>query len=358
MSSKIVRDVDTHRWHAQTKLANLGMELAQGHLAGEDLEEKEKQGTSIIRLLKALDQSAFLTNEELENLLYCLQEVAGLNSILPAAPSLDPRTQPTIAVGGTGPVGPAGPTGPDGADNVLVSSDPAFDNMTVTPVGGGGITDYQLGYNPYVAPIAAMVIDNGQLKEIGALTTVNFTTSYVAGREAITGTTITTPNGFTWTTNPQSFADSALIILSRTLRSYTARVTDGTTPDTDSEIVTFLFPLFSGSDDAVLVGATVYTNLNKLVQDISTSWEIPLSFTDDYGYFAFDDAYDDSAIIIRDQNGLDVTSEWTKYAIIVDSGTFHDGGGGTDWTKAYSVYRTTVKTDISGTYTIENVTPS
>lgn len=356
MVNDLLKKKDVIRWQGITTLANLTAQTSQAHIEGQELDEIEEQCDSIIELLEALDQAPFLTDEEVENLLYCLLEVADIRSILPMAPTILPQDEPSIESGKTGNTGPVGPTGPPGSANVSVSSDPAFNNMSVVPVIDGDNVDYQIGYDPYVAPDPGLTIDNGIVKEVGALYTTNFTASYVLGKDPVTVTTITSPITPTWTTNPQSFAHSGQVHTSPTVITYTAHVEDGTSTVEESKTVTVLYPLFYGNADAVLTGAQIYSNLTKLVQDIPSVWEIPFDFDDDYAIFAFDENYDDSNIIIKDQNGFVVNDDWQVDVVLVDSGSFHAGSGGTDWTKNYKVYRTKLKTDIHGTFTVHNVT--
>lgn len=356
----IVLQIDTIRYQAQTKLVNLGVENYNAYEEGKLAEDALEQGLSIIELLKALEYKDFLSIEEQENILYCLIEIAEINDY-PASPQLSPLPKPDILVGLPGATGPKGDTGPSGEGNVNVISNPTYDNINVIKTSPGGVDTYALGYDPYIVSFAGMSIDNGLYREIGSSENVNFTASIDNGREAIVTQTITSPITPTWTTDPQAFVDSAVVIVSRTTRAYTARVDDGTTIDTDTKNVEFVYPIFYGSSPNILTGAQVYSQLTKLVALIGNK-NIPYSFVDEYAYFAFDDAYDDSSIVILDENGFDVTSEFTKVdydgggAGQVDSGATHAGGGGTDWQKDYIVYRTTVKTTIAGTFQFLNVT--
>ena len=239
-------------------------------------------------------------------------------------------------------------------------NDPVFDNLLVTINNPGGIKTFALAYSPYVAPVAAMAINNGPVYEIGALTTVNFTASFVLGRETVTqpaDTLITTPAGFTWTTNPQALADSGLVINARTTRPYTAQVTDGTTPSTNTKNAEIAYPIFNGNSPTVLgVGTPIYTTLTKRLILPSSSIAVVFNFNTEYGYFAIPEDYDDSNIIIKDHSGFDVTDDFQVDVISVSS-TGLTGGGGLDWTKNYKVYRHKNLTTINDkTYTFLNIT--
>ena len=350
----IVNDIDTIRYQALTKLVELGYNNSLAYELGKTDEDSLEKGLSLIDLLTALEYSDGLNNEEIENILYCLIEIAEINSF-PSFPILSNVPKPDIIVGIAGPTGPKGDAGPSGDANVDVISDVAYDNINSTEALVGDVKTFSLGYNPYIASLAGMSITNGYLKEIGASSAINFTASINDGREAIVTQTITSPITPAWTTDPQSFVDSAVVITSRNTRTYTARVDDGTTVDTDSQDVDFVYPIFTGSSATILSGAQIYANLTKLTALIGDK-SVAYSFTDEYAYFAFDDAYNDSAIIILDENGDDVTNEFQMDLITVDSGTTHAGGGGTDWTKQYKVYRTIAKTDISAIFQFINVT--
>lgn len=349
----IVNQLDIIRYQAQRKLVDLGVanhfEYEEGKIAEEELE----RGLSIIDLLKALEYSEFLTNEEIENILYCLIEIAEINEF-PAAPTLSVAQRPDILVGVPGPKGDQGETGPSGEGNINIFSNPDFDNMLIIETLVGSVKNFSLAYAPYVASFAGMSVTNGFVREIGSFESVNFTASFTQGREAVVFQTITSPITPVWTTNPQSFVDNGLVINIRTTRTYTSQVDDGTTVDSDSDNVNFLFPIFHGSSATILTGAQIYANLTKLVALIGNK-NIAFSFTDEYAYFAFTEDYNDSNIKILDGNGFDVTGAFQVDVISVTSGTSLAGGGGTDWTKNFKVYRTIVKTDISATYQFLNV---
>ena len=350
----IVNQLDTIRYQALTKVVELGYENSLAYEEGKLNDKALEKGLSLIDLLTALEYSDGLTNEEIENILYCLIEISEINSF-PALPPLSNVQRPDIIVGLPGPTGPTGATGPSGEANIDVISDPSYDNISVTESFVGDIKTFSLGYDPYIASLAGMAVTNGVVKEIGASSAINFTASINDGRDPIVSQTITSPITPVWTTDPQSFVDSAVVITTRTTRTYTARVDDGTTIDTDSKNVDFVYPIFHGSSPTILTGALIYSNLTKLIAKIGDK-NVAYAFTDEYAYFAFDDAYDDSNIVIKDENGFDVTSEFQMDLITVDSGATHGGGGGTDWTKQYKVYRTIAKTDITGTFQFLNVT--
>lgn len=362
----IVRDIDSIRYQAGTKLVELGETASLAYDEGKRAKDEVEQGLSIIELMKSLEFADYLTTEEVENILYCLVEIAEITAF-PTAPELSVVEKPAILVGIQGERGPVGPQGPSGDSNVLVSSDPAYDNIKVTVVQVGEVKDYQLGYDPYVASLAALTIDNGSVREIGALNNVNFTASINDGRDPIVSQEITSPITPTWTTDPQSFVDSNLVINTRTTRVYTAQVNDGTTVDTDSKNVEFLFPFFWGSSPNILTGAEIYSQLAKKTE-VAGNKNVLFNFTDEYAYFAFPEDYNDTNIQILDGSGFDVTDDFELVLhnqtaptepSQVTSGTSLAGGGGTDWTKNYKVYRTKVKTDISSaTYQFLNITES
>ena len=104
----ITRQVDTIRYQAQTKLGEFGMEQSQNYLVGKIDQEILDKGKTIITLLKRLEWKDHLTSEELENILYCLIEVADINEF-PAAPTVLSVEKPSIAVGLPGHTGSAGP---------------------------------------------------------------------------------------------------------------------------------------------------------------------------------------------------------------------------------------------------------
>lgn len=351
----IVNDIDTIRYQAQTKLVELGVENHFAYEEGKLAENALEKGLSLISLLRALELKDYLSDEEKENILYCLVEISEINSF-PLSPSLYPIQKPNILIGIEGKQGIQGEYGPPGKDYINVISNPLYDNIDITETDVAGVKTFSLGYAPYVVSYASMVITNGIYKEIGSSSSVNFTASINNGREGIAQQTITSPISPVWTSNPQTFSDNALVIMSRTTRTYTALVDDGTTIDTDSKNVEFLYPIFHGSSPTILTGLQVYANLAKAVSAIGDK-SIAYNFTDEYAYFAFDSAYDDSNIKILDGNGFDVTTSFQMDLITVDSGTSLGGSGGTDWTKEYKVYRTVNLTDISNiTYQFLNIT--
>jgi len=350
----IVNNIDTIRYQAQTKLVELGVENSLAYEEGKLNEDALETGLSLITLLRALEWNENLTNEEIENLLYCLVEIAEINSF-PLAPTLSVIDKPDILVGLPGPKGDTGAAGESGEANINNISDPAFDNITISEEDIAGVRTFKYGYSPYVVSFAVMAVTNGLTREIGSYENVNFTASITNGRESIVTQTITSPITPTWITDPQTFADNALVINSRTTRIYTARVDDGTTVDTDSDNVEFLYPIFHGSSATILTGLQIYANLTKLVATIGNK-SVVYSFTDEYAYFCVSGDYNVSSIQILDGSGFDVTSDFQVDSITVDSGTALDAGGGTDWTKTFHVFRTIVKTDIAATYQFLNIT--
>jgi hypothetical protein len=355
----ITLNIDTIRYQAQTALVNLGVDNSLAYLEGKVNEDVVEKGLSLIDLLFSLEYKDYLTEEEQENILYCLVEISEINSF-PAAPILSPVAKPNILVGIQGEKGEEGIQGPSGEANVNVISDPAFDNITSSYELIGNIRTWKLGYDPYVASFAGMVINGDVVLEVGASENISFTASIAVGREAIVSQTITSPITPSWITDPQTFSDGGVIVTSKGTRVYTARVDDGTTVDTDSKVIDFVYPIFYGSSANILTGAQIYSQLNKLTEKIGNK-NIPFAFTDEYAYFAFDSAYDDSNIQILNGSGLNVTAEFTKVDYNQTAPTEPsqvDSGASlaTNWQKNYIVYRTTVKTDISETYQFLNVT--
>ena len=350
----ITKDIDTIRYQAQEKLAYLGESNSKAYADGKVNEDDVEKGLSIISLLYALDYKDFLTEEEKENILYCLVQVAEINAF-PSVPAINPVPKPDILVGIPGPKGDKGDKGDPGKDYVDVIPDTSYDNIKVTESDIGGIKTFALAYDPYVAPVASMSVTSSKVVEIGASNDINFTAQYTKGRENITSQTIDSPITPAWTTNPQSFTDSNVVINSRNTRQYKCSVGDGKTTDSDTDNVDFVYPFFWGSSASILAGSDIYSNLTKKLEKAGDK-SIAINITDQYFYFCFPADYDDSNIEILDENGFNITSAFTVTTENVTSGTSLSGGGGTDWTKSYKIYRLTNKTDINGTWKFNNVT--
>lgn len=337
---------------AYIALADMGYQASLLYEEGKDASEYVEKGLKTIRILEALQMDQFLEDPEIEDLLNCLLEVAGIHEF-PAHPAIAPIEVPAIYTNPSsipGPAGPQGPAGPSGALDIDILNDPAYDNMKITQVPDGTGYDYFLAYDPYAAPTVTLNITNGTVKEQGSLVTVNFTASYNEGRETITqpdDTTFLLPVGFpeVWDTNPKAFADANV----SANKTYQVQVDDGTTQVTKSASVSFVYPFFWGHSPDTVPGDTVGSQVLNLYTDSGIEKKVeaqgtksPLfNATNEYFYFAYPDTYADLTKI-EDNNGFDVTSAFTK---VLDDVT--STGLDSNYTQGYKIYRTNDPTTIN-----------
>jgi len=296
---------------------------------------------------------------------YLIDDDAKLNKLLdgiyklsdifdiPGVPITGRRRLPLIfdAVGNPGSPGIAGVDGSNA--NIVVESDPAYDNMSVvaiqtTPL----ITTYRIGYNPYTAPQAFIAVQGGTIKEIGdVVETLTILVGSIKGRQLITSRIITAPSGFVLT-NPdlndpglqqENIVDTDVSVNT----TYTVQVTDDIAgSDSASSSIAFVYPYLSGDSFTAIPSPDFYQGLNKSIVGKSNK-AIVFNASNRYFMFGYPASYGSITSII-DPNGFDVTSAFEEITQNVSSYNLDN-----NWVNVpYKFYRTLVQTTIdNGTYT-------
>lgn len=244
--------------------------------------------------------------------------------------------------------GTPGVEGAPGSDaNIVVESDSTYDNMSVIEeVTGPNSKKYKIGYAPYVAPTISVAL-SVTLREVGiVVSSLTITVTSTKGRELITRRQIVSPGGFTLAnpdinnSGPQAENVFAANVSANT--TYTAEVEDDdNTIASASASIQFVYPFLYGAADNTTPSPDFYQGLTKLVQTKSDK-ALTLNGTNKYFFFGYPASYG-SLTRILDQNGFNVTAEWTEIAQNVNSANLDN-----NWTGvAYKFYRTTLKTTIN-----------
>lgn len=271
---------------------------------------------------------------------------------IPGVPITGRRKFPLI-IANLGQTGPQGAPGQDGTDaNIVVESDPDFDNISVIETNVGGIKTYKLGYSPYIAPQASITIQGSKVIEIGDV--VETLTIYVIstrGRELIIRREIVSPPGIVLANpginNPGPQQENVLRSNVSVTTTYVLEVEDEYNEIvSSSDTITFVYPFLSG--DTLTDTIDYYQDLDKLIAAKSNK-TIVFNGTNKFFWFGYPASYG-SLSRIKDQNGFDVTGEFDVLNVNVNSANLDN-----NWTNvAYKFYKTKVKTTInSSPYTFE-----
>jgi hypothetical protein len=293
---------------------------------------------------------------QVNKLLRCLEKLGQLDKV-PAFPSmLNPykpiRINQTLQ-------GPAGDDGENGTNaNITVEPETGESDLTVREEIVGSTKKYYLSVDIHTLPQITVEITAPKIYSKGVIiANKNVTITTTKGNQDITSLIVSSPaelnTAFQATLNLAALnAEEQPVITTLAEenvddgRVYTLEVSDGIETVTATDTLYFYFPyLYGASDDTSF---DRYVTLTKLVLGAGTT-EIPLLGEEKYFWICFPSSYlDDADYLIRDLNGLDVTSAFIPTVEDVTS-----DGLDADWTEEYVVLRTEEKTDISGTFTIE-----
>lgn len=273
---------------------------------------------------------------------------------IPGVPITGRRRLPLIfdQVGLPGTPGIEGVAGQDA--NIVVESDPDFDNMSIVMVvNSPTLRTFKIGYNPYSAPQASINIQGTKVKEIGVVVGVlTIIVGSIKGRQTITRREIVSP--VIALTNPD-LNDPGLQqenVVQNNVDSnttYTLEVQDdAATVTTDTDTIRFVYPFLYGNSATATPSPDFYQGLTKSIS-VKSDKEILFNATDEYFIFGYPTSYG-SLTRIRDQNLFDVTDDFEEITESVNSDNLD-----VDWTAvSYKFYRTKVKTTIiNSTYTFE-----
>jgi len=229
---------------------------------------------------------------------------------------------PGGAVGG--PPGAATWT-PEGATASTVGGITAGTNLGVVPVSIES-TLISMFY-PYQSPLVSLAINPAAgLREFGNTVAAPILTPTTTRRSNnITTLTLTRSGiGLIHTygaPNPAGGVEAPYTDVSgavTTTTTYTATVGDGTSTSTGTQTYSFVYPYYYGSDAPALTGAQIRSQLTTLV---ATQASRTLAFTPvaQVYYYAYPATYANLTSII-DQNGFNITADWTLRNPVVITG--------------------------------------
>lgn len=376
------RDLNSIIAQSYVRLGDNALRLVRNHEAGLEGSKRQEalwnETASVRILLKGLESRARQEFTVVNKLLSCLVKLSNINDF-PAAPVLFNNIKPSVFfnAGATGNTGVAGADGSD-ADIVVVEGDGEVEVIETAP---GGVKTYTLSLNQYTQPTVSIAVDTASIispasiyREIGTDIAVPLTITLTKGRNDVTTSVITNPgaldtayqivyeptkrnlvntNGsdtFTFTDTSQTASET-----------YTLNLSDGTNTPSNSGSIVFSYPILEGNSAGTSI--TYYSALTKVTQadggispDPVTSKTVTFSGTAQYFWFGYPnstpDAYGD-LVLIRDQNGFNVTSAWTKLdtQVVTSTGLTNNWTSNGSTVPYYTFYRTTLSTDISGDYT-------
>jgi len=244
-----------------------------------------------------------------------------------------------------------------GGGSSAFDGDRAIKSLPSIGVNYGGTTTSEFLDNVYFADQNATISINGSvIFEVGTSnsvvvsgsTTLNDETSLSLGRvDSIYPGTITEILSFGAATSystsvtfypKQSDANS----LESRYRAYQTGVVSGTI-NSGIKYCRSVYPFLWGTSasDLSAGGTGAYTGLTKYIQSAgnkSVTWG---AADDVYLFFAYPASYGDLSSII-DNNGFDVTSAFTKYAVSVGSTGLDE-----DWSESYNIYKLNTLTIIT-----------
>lgn len=361
---------DVHKnsilYQAQLWVATIGEEIIGKEQYSTSCDCEYLKAFEILNYMAVLQDETVndnLTDKEQEIIYVCIQESLEIQNYPVAPLATELVDDVTFIIGSPGPTGPPGAPGADGTDaNIVVEASPGEDSLTVTPVDVAGVTHYQISFTPYIAASIAITLDDAaiidpdqtRVTSIGrVISTLQVTITLTKGRDTVTASTMTAPaplnTAYQLVLNLATVngVGSQVCSVAPTgvdaTTIYTVNINDGTTLNTASATVTFVYPFLYGNSAGTSI--THYTALTKLVQT-KTNKIVNFSGTVQYFWFGFPSSYG-TLVQILDQNGFDVTSGWTLFTPV----SVTSSGLDVNFTHNYSFYRSNAATTINGSHT-------
>lgn len=350
-------------YQAYTSLAIKGAELID-ILEDSDLyEERTKKRLSDLlrtgRILFALQNEDRLTDKQINSLLYCLIKLARLNEF-PSAPILFNIKRPSLGTeivqGAQGVQGVQGPQGPPGDDaSILVENIPSINNMRIDVIEAAGSDPkkFQIAYDPYIQTSLDVNIVGANIYEIGVVVpSININLTTTKQKEDIMALVITNDSTLNTTLQgiinlPDMNDEGDQPVINTVIKSnvstgfsIVATVTDEGGNNSDSDSISFVYPIFQGISDVKLTGATAYANLTKILQG-SGDKNVLFNAQNKFFNFMYPSSYGYISNIY-DGNGFIVNDDWEVVEI-----TLQSSGLDNNWSISYYYYSTLVKTNIT-----------
>lgn len=359
---------DSILYQAQLWIAETGYGIMEKEQYSQSCDCEYLQAFEILNYMSVLlDEhvDVNLTAKEQEKVYTCIQISLGIQNY-PVAQLLTETAVPIqIQVGTPGPAGPAGAAGANGTNaNIVVTVEPTEDGITVREEIVGTLKTYYLSLTPYIAGAIsvslddAVIIDPDQARvtSVGrVIATLQVFATLIKGRENVTASTVTAPAGLDLTyqgllnLTTLNASGSQVITLSptsvSTTTTYTININDGTTVNTSSATVTFVYPFLYGN--SATTSPSYYTDLTKLVQTKANK-TVALNAVGAYFWFGYPSSYG-NLVQVLDQNGFDVTADWTVFTPV----SVISVGLDVNFTHDYTFYRTTAATTINGNFTFK-----
>lgn len=349
------------------KLGDIGYQIGLNLKKGKDNISRQKalwdQGIKLWQLLKVLLRHVDTTTtpptliriseETVNRLLLCLVEIGNLDQ-LPITPSLM-RRRPIILNKGAD--GINGEDGNDGSNAFInVYPEEGETEVIVREEIVGNTKNYYLTVDLYRAPLVTVSLAEPKVYMKGvvlALKSLSVTTE--KGNKNIVDISYTDAdvndllqavlNLATVNGPVQPVINTISLENVSETTTYTAQVDDETEVVEASDTISFYFPYLYGDSDAI--GIDLWDSLDKIVGPKQTQG-FALDGLNKYFWIAYPASY--GTVVIKDENGFVVTDEFTITTADITSAGLDD-----NWTESYKICRTTLKTDIQGTFTIEFV---
>jgi len=294
----------------------------------------QEKGEKLRYYLHAIQYEFYLEDSEIISLLQCINKLADLDE-WPTAPILNAYNQPDILTGIPGTPGEDGSDGSSGTDaDINCVPDPLYDNMSVIEYDDAGVKTFKFGYAPLTPPTITLAITKGGLpnpnknvQEVGVtIPTVPVVITTNKGRDAVISSEVLDPAALDasyqaqWDLANLNLGNQEVITVNDSnvtaTQIYNANITDGNSTPSDSETLTFVIPFLYGSSTSLLVQATYYANLSRIIETQGNK-TVTFNGVDSYFYFAYPATYPDLDKIL-DGNGFDAIAAFTKTTETID----------------------------------------
>lgn len=320
----VLDNKDSTIYLAQKRLAQWGGEIVETSVR--QSRKLQIKAEKLRYFLHAIQYEEFLDDEDIISLLQCINQLAGLDS-WPTAPVLTEKEKPVILQGGVGTAGQDGATGPAGSDaNIDVLSGDTI--IVVVESNPGGVKTFTITYEPYVLPTVVVSINtsafpnaNSLIQELGAtVASVPFTSTLNKGKDTVDSSTVLDPTAMNGTyqaaldlVNLNAGNEEVVTIYDTNLtadQAYTTEIDDLTNQPTSTKLIEFVVPFLYGDSTALLVQATFYSNLTRIIEKQGNKI-VTFDAEDSYFYLMYPATYPDLDKIL-DGNGFDAIDAFTK----------------------------------------------
>ena len=338
----------------------LAMKKGKNHTPSQ--RNRYEQGIKIYSILDVLFRHVTFTNdvpilwrieeETVNKFVRCLVEIGELDK-LPAAPSLFPTSKPTVIQTGATGTSVVGPPGSDANINVILKTGEIQLKLIESVISE--VKTFEISLVDYVLPNLMIEIQGGKIFEVGDERDFDITITSLKGTEDIT--TIICDDS-TVNATLQSLLDIVAandigsqpyqIMIPVTTQQidqvFTISTNDGQNIVDATDAINFYFPFLFGATTSNT--PTHYTSLTKLIEAKGNK-EFIFNDTDKYFWVCYPSSYG-TLTKLKDENGLNVIDDFTTSLVNITS-----SGLDNNYTEEFRLYRTTIKTSINQTYSIQ-----